>query len=220
MVPDSGLDQRLRAGYADAAEAFRPDVNGLLVQAARRGRRQRVIRRVTAIAALTAAIVAGLGAAVVRATGTGPPAPPAVEEVDPTGEWATPMIGASAWAATYRAAGGTATEAAAFLNASMGGPATTFQMILRVTGTEWTVLVSADGHPPKPAWQGTYATDGTRIHAHNPTYGCTVDYEAIVNGENLILRVLADGPTDSPGCGREDMLAQRAIYETAAFTRR
>lgn len=218
MVPDSSLDARLRAGYADAADAFRPDVNGLLVKAARRGRRQRVIRRVAAIAALTASIVVGLGAAVVRATGT--PAPAATDEVDPTGEWATPVIDASAWAATYRAAGGTTTEAAAFLNASMDGPATTFQMILQVTGTEWTVLVSADGHPPKPAWQGTYATDGTRIHAHNPTYGCAVDYEATVNGDTLTLRVLTDGPTDSPGCGREDLLAQRAIYETATFTRR
>jgi hypothetical protein len=139
-----------------------------------------------------------------------PAMPSAVELI---GTWQTPVLPAADWAATYRRAGGSAAAAAVFLGPPMGGPATTYRIVLRVTATDWALFVSPDGRDLEAGWHGPYQIEGSRVRAGSVAGQCTATYEPVLAGDILHVSVVNDG------CGDTDALAQRTIYETADFQR-
>jgi hypothetical protein len=212
MSTDPDLDGRLRAALTTAADAVDPPVGNLLAEAAVRGRRRRS-RRNAAILAVTLAIAAvplGIAGLTQRFGGTevsaAAPSPAAL-----IGTWQTPSLPAGAWAATYRKAGGSDAAARAFLGPPMDGPAGSYRIVLRVTATEWALFVSADGRDLEDGLHGGYQLDGSSVRVRPAGELCEATYQLALAGGGLHITVLNDG------CGEADGLAQRTIYQTAAF---
>jgi len=212
MFDDPRLDARVRTGLSDAAEAVEPAVDQLLAAAVRRGRRRRVMGHVRSGAAALI-VAAALVGVVVTLNTPGTAAPPTIPLTRTAliGTWQTPLLPTATWEATYRRVGGGAAAARAFVGRPMGGPATTYRVLLKVTDTTWAVSVSPDGGTPIPGWQGGYAFDGSRVTSVEASFGCRATYQLERAGAGLRIQVLADT------CGNDDLLAQRTIFETTTF---
>ena len=213
MSTDRGLDRRLRAGLANAADAVNPPVDELLAAATARGHRRRTIRRAVIIA-----IVAVVALPIGVLTLTHQFGPTELSTATPTraalvGTWRTASLPAADWLATYRRAGGSEADGQAFLGPPMGGPARTYQMVLAVTDTDWAVYVSADGAELEQGWHGTYQIDDHLVRVRDANASCAASYEVTPSKGRLRLRVVDDD------CGDSDLLAQRTIFETSAFHR-
>ena len=188
----------------------------------RRLRRSRLVA-----AAVVALAAAGCGSSTTGTStaGTSPPtgpadgSSPALQPGDLEGTWRTPEIPLEQARAAYQRAGGSPAEAEEFV-AQLGGGAVrrTVAFEFRVDEQSWDQYEYDDGGAAVLGWSGTYTVDGAVVHAHEVDYGCAIDYAPTLSGDQLTLQVLRD-EGDEPMCGREDLLAQRTIYETAPFTR-
>jgi len=213
MSTDPDLNGRLRVALTSAAEAVDPPVGTLLAEATDRGRRRRSQRRAAVLAVVLAVAAVPFGI-VGLARRSGPvEVAAAPSRADLIGTWQTPSVPAATWAATYRRAGGTDAAAAAFLGPPMDGPAATYRIVLRVTATEWSLFVSADGRDLEAGWHGAYQLDGSLIRVRAAGDFCEATYRVALAGPSLHIGVVADD------CGATDDLAQRTIYQTAAFQR-
>ncbi|WP_433362767.1 hypothetical protein ACQPZX_30905 [Actinoplanes sp. CA-142083] len=215
MPTDADLNSRMRLALTSAAEAVDPPVDTLLEEATVRGRRRRTHRRAVVLAALLAVAAIPLGIIGLGGKSATAPviaaAPPS--RADLIGTWQTPSLSAGDWARTYQRAGGSSAQATAFLGPPMDGPAGQYRIVLRVTPTEWAVFVSADGRELEAGWRGGYRLDGPLIQVRATGDACEAAYRLTLSGGSLHVSVLADS------CGPTDLLAQRTIYETAAFQR-
>ena len=214
MSPDADLRSQLRRALSDAAEAVDPPVGTLLEEATVRGRRNLRYRRAAVLATMLAVAAIPLGIVGLR----GESGPTTVDAVAPSraeliGTWQTPSLAAGNWAVTYQRAGGSDAEARAFLGPPMDGPAKEYRIVLRVTPTEWAVFVSAGGRELEAGWQGGYRLDGPLIEVRATGDACEATYRLTLSDQSLRVSVLTDD------CGPTDLLAQRTIYETAAFQR-
>jgi hypothetical protein len=212
MSTDPGLDRRLRAGLANAAEAVNPAVDSLLGVATARGRRLRSIRRAVVLAVVLA--VAALPVGVITLThrfGAANLTPAAPAQAALIGTWRTPSLPAADWLATYLRAGGSEAAGRAFLGPPMTGPASAYQIVLTVSSTEWAVFVSADGRDLEEGWHGTYRIGDRLVWVREASGLCEAAYRVTSSGGRLRIQVMDDG------CGDSDLLAQRTIFETSAF---
>ena len=133
------------------------------------------------------------------------------------GTWQTPDLPAAAWVATYRRAGASPEEIAQFSS----GLGTTQRIVLRISGTDWVEFESEDGDPPTQGWAGTYVQSGSqaRLTATDVPLPCYYTYELSFTGKAMRVQVLTESPNREPDCGANDLRIQRALYQTAAFTK-
>jgi TRAP-type C4-dicarboxylate transport system substrate-binding protein len=130
------------------------------------------------------------------------------------GTWRTARIPPERVHAVVERAGATQAEADHFVAQSgSGSPRHSIQFELRIGASSWQQYEQTDGGALIHGWDGTYTVDGSTVHAVDETGGCRIDYAVTVAGRRLTFRVL------SVSCGRNDLLAQHAIYESAPFTR-
>ena len=104
------------------------------------------------------------------------------------GTWRTAALPTASWAATYRRVGGTATQAAAFVERIGGRIGSTETVTLRVGDKDWVQFGQADEDAPGQGSSGTYDAEGNdgdlhderlrhRLHAavRGPGHGRHVD---------------------------------------------
>jgi hypothetical protein len=132
------------------------------------------------------------------------------------GTWQTPSLPTRTWAATFRSAGGSATEARDFVDQLGGGSGTTRRITLRASNSTWVQLEQADENTPQVGYNAPYTANGTLVRLEGQ---CQIGYRVTLHGTTMKVHVLYDRPESNPDCGPNDLKPQRAIWETATFTR-
>jgi TRAP-type transport system periplasmic protein len=136
------------------------------------------------------------------------------------GTWRTGDIRPERVSAVYERAGGSPAEATAFVDGlGTGSPEHRVRFEIRITATSWNLYEQTDNGSMALGWTGTYSLDGSTVHAADAeATACRIDYALAWTGNQISITVLRD-VGDRPDCGHEDLLAQRAIYESAPFIR-
>jgi len=74
---------------------------------------------------------------------------------------------------------------------------------------------------PGKGWGSDYTVSGSTVRAAETAsqYSCHIVDDVAIDGDDLRIRVVSDEPADAPGCGGDDLVMQRTLYETTAFHR-
>jgi hypothetical protein len=175
---------------------------------------------------LTAAVAAVFAAGCSQAGGGGAPATSATGSGTATsanplvGTWQTDALPPAAWMTAYRAEGATEAQLAEY-GEQFEGSSEPLRIIVKVTASRWVEFEQHGEAPPSHGWGGDYQLSDNTVRAveTDSPASCRMVYRVTADGDQLRIQVVSDEPADAPGCGHDDLVIQRAMYETAAFHR-
>jgi hypothetical protein len=186
-----------------------------------------------AASAVAVVVLSACSSGTATGSGTSSPTPAFVSTAAPSattpadqsparfiGTWQTDALPPATWIAAYRKEGATADQVKDYASQFDGSPAP-HRIIVKLTASRWVEYDQHGDTGPEKGWGGDYTVSGSTVRAAetDSQYSCHVVYDVAIDGDDLRIRVVSDEPADAPGCGGDDLVMQRTIYETTAFHR-